>query len=233
MQSYVNQPFLKKRAQYARWGSYVGIGALLIGLIITKNSIVLAYFFLLIGVLGASIGSYMANRYVREPRADQVLEKELEGLDKRYAMYHYYLSSNHVIASHYGLTVVAPRAQAGEIRFEKGRWQHKAGFRKVMQIFGEPSLGKPDQDLEQEAKWVKEWIDKALPEANIPVNGVVLFTNPKAELHLEGAPGPALSAAGLVDYMKQGLKGQPTLTTATQTELRNLLYELISTTNKK
>jgi len=31
-----------------------------------------------------------------------------------------------------------------------------------------------------------------------------------------------------VDYMKQGLKGQPTLSTATQTELRRILDEAVA-----
>ena len=228
MQSVVNQPFLQKRAKYARWGSYIGIGALLVGLFITNRSPLVAYAFLLVGLVGATFGSYMANRYVREPRPDQVLGNALGGLDKRYAMYHYYLPSQHVIASHYGLTVVVPRAQAGALSYDQGRWHHKAGFRKVLQLFGEPNLGKPDQDLTQEMLWVKEWIDEAMPQANVPVNGVILFTNPKAELQVKQAPVPAMLADDLVDYMKQGLKGQPTLSTATQTELRRILDEAVA-----
>ncbi len=230
MQSFVNQPFLAKRAKFARWGSYVGLGALFIGLVITSRSPLLAYVFLLIGLLGATFGSYMANMYVREPRADQVLSKELDGLDKRYTLYSYYLASNHIIASHYGLTVVLPKPQEGEVSYVNGRWRHKAGWRKIFQIFGEPGLGKPDQELNGEIRAVKEWIDKLMPEQNIPVNGVILFTNPKVKLNASGLPAPAVTRDGIADYMKQGLKGQPTLTTATQTELRRILDEVVAST---
>jgi hypothetical protein len=228
MQSFVNHPFLKKRGQYARWGSYIGLGALLVGLVITGRSPLLAYLFLLIGLLGATFGSYMANRYIREPRPDQVLENSLAELDKRYAMYHYYLSSNHVIASHYGLTVVIPRSQTGGIAYTNGHWQHKAGFRKVLQLFGEPGLGRPERDLNEEMQSVKEWVTKALPDADIPVNGVILFTNPKVDLQVKQAPVPAMDPGELVAYMKQGLKGQPTLSTATQTALRSLLDAVVA-----
>ena len=227
MESFVNQPFLKKRATFARWGSYVGFGALFIGLMTTSRSPVLAYVFLLIGLLGASLGSYMASRYVREPRTDQVLEEKLVGLDKRYTIYNYYLPSNHVIISHHGMTVVEPRAHTGEISYDQGRWRHKAGFRKILQLFGEPSLGKPDQDLKREVDWLKEWIDEVMPNDNIPVNGAVVFTQDAVELHASGNAIPIVAVSDLARHMKEGLKGQPVLTTAKQKELRRVLDEAI------
>jgi len=229
MQSFVNQPFLKKRATYAKWGSYVGIGALLVGLAVTQRSILISYAFLLVGLMGASLGSYMANRYVHEPRADQVLANVLDGLDKRYAMYHYYLPSNHVVASHYGLTVLIPRNQGGDVSYVKGRWQHKEGMRKLLQLIGEPALGKPDQDVAAEVGWVQEWVTANMPGQEIPVNGAIVFTNEKVNLHVNDAPAPAMTAADLAHFLKQGLKGQPTLSTAMQGELRRKLDETFET----
>lgn len=229
MQSFVNRPFLEKRNKYARWGIYIGFGALFVGLVTVTRSPLLSYIFLLIGLLGATFGSYMSNRYVREPRVDQILEDVLSSLDKRYTLYSYYLPSDYVVASHYGLTVIVPRTQGGEISYSNGRWHHKAGLRKLLQFFGEPSLGKPDQDLQQEMRYVKEWIDKVMTEKDIPVNGLVLFTNPNAVLKVTHAPVPCVTVSELATYMKQGLKGQPTLSTARQTELRQVLDEVVAT----
>jgi hypothetical protein len=228
MQSFINHPFLDKRGKYARWGIYIGFGSLFVGLVTVTRSPILSYIFLLVGLLGATFGSYMNNRYVREPRVDQILDDALGGMDKRYTLYGYYLPSDYVVASHHGLTVVVPRTQEGEISYSNGRWQHKAGMRKLLQFFGEPSLGKPDQDLQQEMRYVKEWIDKVMTEKDIPVNGAVLFTNPKAVLKVSDAPAPSMTAAELVAHMKQGLKGQPTLSTALQTELRQALDEVVA-----
>jgi hypothetical protein len=227
MDHLVNQPFLTKRAKIARWGSYVGFGALFIGLMTARQPWI-SYLFLLIGLLGASVGAYLANRYVREPRPDQSLASAMEELDKRYALFSYYLPSNHVVASHYGLTVLEPRAQQGEVRFVGGRWRHKAGFRKVLQFFGEPSLGRPDQDLAQEMKWVKDWIDKVMPEGDIPVNGAIVFTHAKVDLQMSGQTSPAMVAADLARFMKEGLKGASVLTTARQKELRRALDETVA-----
>jgi hypothetical protein len=227
MLSFVNKPFLEKRAKYARWGSYVGFGSLFVGLVTVSRSPLLSYLFLLVGLLGATVGAYLANRYVREPRVDQVLEDVLGGLDKRYALYGYYLPSDYVIASHHGLTVVVPRTQEGEVSYVNGRWRHKAGMRKLLQLFGEPNLGKPDRDLQLETQYVKEWIDKVMPEVDIPVNGVVLFTSPKLSLRASDAPVLAMTAEELMAHMKQGLKDQPTLSTALQTGLRQALDQVV------
>jgi len=228
MDSFLNEPFLEKRRKYARWGSYIGFGALFVGLMTTTRSPLLAYLFLLIGLIGATFGSYMANRYVREPRPDQVFKDKLSELDKRYALYNYYPLGDHVMLSHYGITVLEPRAQEGEITYESGRWRHKAGFRKVFQLFGEPSLGKPDQDVIRQVKWVKDWIDEVMPEEGIPVNGVVVFTRSNLALHVSGNEVPIVKAEDLAAFMKQGLKGQPTLSTAKQKELRRVMDEVIS-----
>jgi len=181
------------------------------------------------GLLAASFGSYNANRYVREPRPDQVLDKALEGLDKRYALYHYYFATPHVLTSHLGLTVFLPKVQEGEISYEDGRWRHRAGLRKILQLFGEPGLGRPQAELEQDVQWLKEWIDAAMPGDDIPVTGAVIFTNPRATVRASKAPVPALTADQLVRFVKQDLRGQVSaLSTAKQKELRRVVDEAIA-----
>jgi len=228
MQTYVNEDFLEQRRKFAKWGSYVGFGSLLIGLITTSNNPLLSYAFLLVGLLGATFGSYISGRYLKEPRADTVFQEAGTGLDKRHALYCYYLDSHYVIASHHGLTVLEPKPQVGEISYDNGHWKHKSGFRKIMQLFGEPALGKPDRDLSREIEWTKEWIDALMPEDDIPVNGAVVFINSGVTLHVSNASVPIIAADDLVAHMKQGLKGSPILTTAKQKELRRVLDEVVS-----
>ena len=82
-----------------------------------QKDVLLAYLFLLVGLIGATFGSYMANRYVREPRADQTFASQLGELDKRFALYNYFALGDHVVASHHGITlssgVPAPGAADG------------------------------------------------------------------------------------------------------------------------
>jgi len=226
MQSYVNEAFLAKRSKYAKYGMYVGFGALFIGLMVTNRNPLVAYLFLLVGLIGATFGSYMSNRYVREPRADQLLDDALAPLDKRYSAYHYSLACNHLLLSHYGLTVIEPQHQEGRIGYSDGRWQHKAGWRKALQLFGEPSLGKPDQELRRDIEWVEGWVKEILPDEDIPVNGVIVFTNERATLEVSGEHPAMMLAGDLARYLKEALKGQPTLATSRLKELRRLLDEV-------
>jgi hypothetical protein len=228
MEIYVNTPFLKQRAKIGRWSTWVGVGALLIGLLMASKSIWISYLSLLIGLVGATIGSHYSSTYVREPRADQVFSHQLDGLDKRYVVYCYYMPSNHVVLSHYGLTVLLPKAQKGEITYSNGHWQHKAGMRKLLQLIGEPGLGNPEKELATEMKWVKDWLARTVPELEVPVQGVIVLIHPEATLITSGSPVPAMLAADLQEYLRQGMKGQPTISTANQKELRRVLDAIVA-----
>ena len=227
MEVFVNDSFLKRRRRLASWSTYVAIGALVFGLVMSRRQIIVSYVLLLVGMLGATIGSQLTSAYVREPRADTILAEALSGLDKRYALYCYYFPSHHVVVSHHGFTVLTPRTQRGEISYANGKWRHKAGARKLLQLFGEPALGRPDADTQQEIEWVDEWAQDLLPGVEVPVTGVVVFTDPQVTLHADEAPVPAVKVGDLPEFLADYLKSQPTLTTASQKELRRKLDDIV------
>ncbi|MGI6380617.1 MAG: hypothetical protein ACOX2R_07610 [Anaerolineae bacterium] len=227
MEAFINDSFLKRRRKLASWSTYVAIGALVLGLIMSTRQLAVSYALLLVGMLGATVGSQLTAAYVREPRADSVLTESLSGMDKRFSLYCYYLPSHHVVASHHGMTVLMPRAQKGEVAYERGKWRHKAGARKLMQLFGEPALGRPDLDAQQEAKWVEEWVQKALPELEVPISSVIVFTDPDVTLFPGDSPVPAVKVADLPAFLREGLKELPTLPTASQKELRRTLEAVV------
>lgn len=228
MEIYINTPFLKQRAKIGKYSTWAGVAALLIGLFMASRSIWISYLSLLIGLVGATVGSHFSSTYVREPRPEQMFSHLLDGLDKRYAVYCYFMPSNHVVLSHYGLTVLLPKAQKGEITYSNGRWQHKAGMRKILQLIGEPGLGNPEKELSAEMKWVRDWLTKAVPELEVPVQGVIVFIHPEAALNAAGSPTPAMLSVDLPEYMRQGMKGQPTISTANQKELRRVLDAIVA-----
>jgi hypothetical protein len=229
METIVNETFLAKRAKYARWGTLLGLGALFGGLLTAgQQQLLVSYGLLLVGLLAASVGSYMANRYVREPRADQRIAQALESLDKRYVLYSYYLPSEQVLFSHRGFIVLEIRNQEGLVAYEDGRWTHKAGWRKIMTLFGETSLGKPEQDLEREVGWVREWVDTFDPDQEIPVSGVILFTNPKVTLDIQGLDVPYATLAELADVIKTSFSGRPPLSTSRRREIRSMLDDMVA-----
>ncbi len=229
METVVNQPFLTKRGKWGRWGTLIGLAALFAGLLTAgQQQLFISYTCLLIGLVGASIGSYMANRYAKEPRTDQRLAKALESLDRRYVLYSYYLPSEQVLFSHHGFTVLEARHQDGAIAYAGGRWRHKAGVRKLLQFFGEPSLGKPEQDLQREIGWVREWLAKIEGGDEIPVNGMIVFTNPAAQLDIQGLDCPYATLESLPEAIRESLRDQPPLSTSRRNEIRSMLDDLVA-----
>jgi hypothetical protein len=228
METLVNETFLDKRRKYARMGSYIGFATLFTGLLMSTRNPFVSYGLLLVGLLSASVGSFMANRYVREPRADQVLSEALQSLDRRHTLLNYYLPTDHVVFSHNGFTVIETRPQGGLISYRNGRWTHRAGLRKIMQLFGEPSLGKPEKDLEQQVDVVTKWLATVGWGENIPIRGVIVFTNPDVRLDVAGLPYPAVTARELPGVMRDGFGQQAPLPTSQRRELEGKLDALVS-----
>jgi hypothetical protein len=227
MQAYVNDAFLNRRRKIAKWGNYIGLGALFGGLFTVSRSTALSSTLLLIGVFGASIGAYMANRYIREPRADQLLAKALDGLDKRYTLFSYSLPVDQAIFSHHGLTVLVTRPQPGMITYSDGRWHHRSSMRRLKQLVGEPSVGSPEKDLQVDMDTMRRWVAKQGLGADVPVNGAVVFTNENATVSVQGLGIPAVSLSGLATLMRDGLDVQAPLSTSQRREVESKLDELV------
>ena len=75
--------------KYGKIASLVGLAVLIAGLLVSfrQMSILLAYGCLIVGFIISNIGIYLANKWVREPRADQALAKVLKGFDDKYTLY--------------------------------------------------------------------------------------------------------------------------------------------------
>ncbi|NLT72982.1 MAG: NAD(P)(+) transhydrogenase (Re/Si-specific) subunit beta [Chloroflexi bacterium] len=226
MEAAVNNAFLESRRKLAKWGNYIGLGALIAGLFTVARSPVLSSTLLLIGVCGASIGAYMANRYIREPRVDQVLSRALDGLDKRYTLYSYYLPAGQVVLSHFGFTVLEARSQGGQIAYSRGRWSHKARLNLLKQILGEPSLGSPDKDLAIQIEHLRKWMARQGLD-DVPVSGAIVFTNQEAGLEIEGLGFPAVRLRELAPLLKGGVSDQVPLATSQRREIESKLDELV------
>ena len=80
-----NAKLIERQSKLARYATFGGL-AILLGSLITSfmsNTfpIAVAYGLLFVGFLLAYIGAVLANKYIKEPRADQALEKALKGFD--------------------------------------------------------------------------------------------------------------------------------------------------------
>jgi len=190
--------------RFGKIASLVGLGILIAGLVISFRTtmIWLAYGCLIVGFILSNIGIYLANRWVREPRADQTLGKVLKGFDNQYALYNYYLPAQHVLLTPAGVVVFVVKPQNGEIRCEVDRWRHKLTVGRILRFLTEEGLGNPTQEARQETAALQKLIEKNVPGENVPLSAFIVFTCPDEKLRLE-AVNPAIPVLRLRDLKER------------------------------
>ncbi|MGQ9627730.1 MAG: NERD domain-containing protein [Anaerolineae bacterium] len=195
MKIVTNQSFLDKKAKLGRRTSLAGMVILIAGLIISLTSpewILVSMACLIVGfALANVIGMYNLNRWVKEPRSDQILVKVLKGLDNKHFLYNYVLPSPHVLMNPAGLFVLLPKRQEGKIICRKDRWRQKLRLGSLLRIFVDEPLGNPTEELRAEVGALKRFLEKN-SVTDVPVSGLVVFTSEKAELEIEEPTFPAV-----------------------------------------
>jgi hypothetical protein len=215
----VNEAFLRRRANIARWTTLVGLGILFLGLIVSFNQ---QYYYLslpalIVGFILANISGFNSNRYVKEPRPDQSLGKSLKGFDNTYHLFHYTAPIPHVLLTSSRIYALQVKPQDGVIRQHGNRWRRDFNVRRFFLFFGEEGLGNPPSEALGTAGRLQSALEKAFGEEAPSVEPLVVFTNPKVQLVMEdyseddaGDAGdvPVLSGSRLKKYLRAQPKGE-------------------------
>jgi hypothetical protein len=205
----------KKIKRYSVFGQVASLGGLVIlagGMFISfryPGMIGLAWLALLIGFVLSQVGIFFGNRWGRRPRPDEHLDNALKGMDDRNTIYHYKTATNHLLVGPSGVWVILPRHQVGKITFDKGHFKQKGGgvLQGYLRIFAQEGLGRPDLELAGEIDSVKKYFKKMLPDQEIPnIQGVVVFTNEKAELDVGEASILVVPAKKLKELIRKKSK---------------------------
>ena len=213
MKTITNVKLIKRNAKI---GQYTSLGALVvlgIGLYITfKMPDKFAYSLaaLLIGFFMSQLGIHFTNRWGRNPRPDDIIDKNLKGLGREFTIYHYVTPVPHLLVGPSGIWAIIPYLQSGTVIYDKKRWRVKGGgfLQSYMRLFGQENIGRPDLESEAEIDAAKRYLKRVLPEGTeIPlVRAALLFANPKVELKLEDAPIPAMTPKDLKDFLREKSK---------------------------
>lgn len=211
MQVITNEKTIRNRARLGRWASFVGLGILILGLVASlyPQWLLVSLGCLLVGFVLSQVGIYNANRWVREPRADQTLDKILKGLDNRYHLYNYILPARHVLLAPFGLCVMNPKHQGGKIRCEGEKWHHEAGWKRILRLFGQEGVGNPTREVRAEVEKLRRFLAQRLPDDDVPIEGLVVFTNPQVDLQTENLAVPVLDGKQLKLFLRNLSKERP------------------------
>jgi hypothetical protein len=215
MQIITNEQLIKRNARIGQVTSIAGLGVLVGGMIISFTRPELfawSLVALLVGFALSQIGIYFGNRWGRRPRPDEVLDVSLKGLDNNYTLYHYSTPTTHLLVGPAGVWVLLPKSQRGRFVYEKGRWRQKGGgiLQAYLRIFAQEGLGRPDLEAPVEIASVNKWLKDQLPEEEIPVEALVVFTNDNAEIEeSEESELAVVHAKKLKDFIRKEAKSKP------------------------
>jgi len=171
---------------------------------------------MVVGLAMAMIGIYFANRWVKKPRPEDLLDETLKNLHDTYRLYHYpALPCDHIMLTPGGVVVLETNNLEGKFSYKNGRWREKISLGRALRYLVEEHLGNPIRSAADDVEYLKEQFSERIPGGeDIPVWGVVVFVHPRAVLEIEGAQIPVCKVEKLRKHV-----------TARQTKLSPQLYE--------
>jgi hypothetical protein len=219
----------QKIRQRARLSNLMSIG----GLITLLASVLLPLFLqrlanlsfvLMVAGLGvAMVGIYYANRWVRQPRPEDKLDKVLKSLNDSCHLYHYpSLPSDHVLLTPSAVVILETIGLGGAFAYHNGKWKESMTIGRALRYIVEEHLGDPIRTAQGTEAYLKNQFDR-LELGEVPIKPVVVFTHPAVELDIEGAQIPVVKVDKL---RKQIPTATPILQAETYTRLDVFLTNL-------
>lgn len=206
--------------QIGQWASLLGMLLLIGGLLLAFTALDGSgniIFYQLLALMGgwmlSQVGIYLAHRYVRDPRPDQVLDQQVKKVARDGRFYHFLLPAPHVLLTPQGIIVFIAKFQSGNITVQNDKWkQTGVGMRR---FFGQEGLGNPAREAESAVAAVASYLRKNAPSIDeVRIAPVIVFTTKNAgELDLDGSSIPAVHYAKLRNVLRQqrtkGVKPMP------------------------
>lgn len=213
MDVFRNDALIQRNKTISKYASIIGLAVLIGGVIIgfvNQDLYIVQILALPIGWILAQVGLYMAHRYLRSPRPDEVLDEELRRVARNGRMYHYLLPAPHVLLLPAGPVVFVPKYQTGDISVEDDRWKQK-GVGILRRLFSQEALGNPTKEAENAVAALASFINKHAPQVEeVPIGAIIVFTSKHGgELDLEASRIPALHSTKLRGYFKQNAPREP------------------------
>jgi hypothetical protein len=233
MKLIVNEGFVKKRTRIAQYASWGGMMALVLALVASfrvkpdnpqyRDWLIFSFVMLMVGMLAANVGAYNMRRFVRKPRPEQVIASALKTMDSKYQLFAWYLPSPYVLLTPAGLYVFVVRDVDGKVNNENGKWKRPFKWTRLLNIFGSESVGKPDKEALEEKETMEKFLAEKLPDEDVPVRPLILFTNPRVDLDAGKSPVPVVTPKKLKSLIRADLKSGRPLPQSLQKRLRGIL----------
>lgn len=196
MKIIADQHALRRRARLSHTASLGGLLILLasVALSMWKPELsTLSTVILFIGGATSMIGIYFANRWVKRPRPEDILNQALKGLSDQHRLYHYTRLGDHLLLTPNGVVVLETVNLEGRFTYLDGRWRQKLNLGRALRYIVEEKLGNPAAQAQQQMDKLAPYLQEGLPQGmKIPLQALVVFTHPLAEIKVDKSPLPVV-----------------------------------------
>jgi len=186
MYIYTNEAKLKKMKNISKWTTIAAFAILIAGAVaaFSPKYITLSFIALIVGFVASQISITFTSKWGREPSNNNIFNVKLKGLSDNFSIYHYMDPVDHLLVGTAGTFILMPYFQGGEIGYDenKQRWtQKKANF--FMKLFGQESIGRPDQECEANIAAVRDYfISSEIDFPEDKIHPLLVFINPQAKI---------------------------------------------------
>jgi hypothetical protein len=198
--------YVKRRKRTARWMAFLGflLLASTFWIALYDQFLLLAYGLLLVGFVIFNSGMQQIGKWNRPVRNDQIVDKALAKLGDKYTLIHFTtvgkLMVEHVLVHGSGVVVFLPREIMGAVEVKGGRWRKRGGGLRRIFRMGGPQLGNPSLDLERSVQAVETVLNEH--DFDVPVDGAIVFTDPRADIEADAPDWPVLLPAELAQFVR-------------------------------
>ena len=188
MRVIVNEPKLKRNKMLAQILFFASLGILFVGLLLNASLALSPLFWIVpcailpLGLLATITSVRLTNEYVRLPHPEDALQAGLKNINRRSILYHYLPPANHVLVGPTGVYLLHVLFHSRPFTINGETWSDpkaKGPLAPLFMFLRQESIGKPFKDAELEAAKVQLVVDKALPDAKIEVQPIIVMIGPK------------------------------------------------------
>jgi hypothetical protein len=227
MKAITNTEIIASRAKWAKRIAPLTMLFLVGGLITNFMSIKQPQYFqptlvlLAVGFIFATVSSYLTNRWVREPRADQVLTNALKKFGNDYILFNYTSTPAHILLTPNRLYVLVVKQQDGKITVNGRRFARSFSWKLFFRYFADEGLGSPATEAENGAGKLHKLLSQQVPAEDLPeIAPVVLFSNKDVDLTITDPAVPVIRANEFKTFLRDEQKGKQISASQRQTLTR-------------
>ena len=210
-----NHKLIKRNKTIAQYTLYVSLALLAFGFIWSirntdPEKTLTGWLILLPSYFLVQISIYMANKWGKSPRPDEIVIQSLKGLNDDYTLCNYTTPVPHLLVGPQGVWILNPYHQKGVISYntDKNKYQQKGGSSVLGKYFGQEGLPNISREVQGLIKDMHLFFKTMKAEISFQPLVVNVFYSDNVELDGNNFPTPCIRANKLKSYVRKESKIQ-------------------------